>query len=220
MTDTTAPSQRRRARVVLILIVGIPLSMMLGATALWWAVEQGHVDVLGSVGTANHGELIDPPRSVSDVVFQHEGVADTLWQDLPAKWRLLVVQRGDECDAICQQQLYQTRQIHIALGKNFNRVGRVILSDTAPTAVTVTSEAERGSPATSLSDWLAQEHVGMTALTVPSDRLSALTPEVLASPAQWYVVDPAGWIMMRVSDELYYKDVISDLRFLLKHSGG
>ena len=35
MTDTTAPSQRRRARVVLILIVGIPLSMMLGATALW-----------------------------------------------------------------------------------------------------------------------------------------------------------------------------------------
>jgi hypothetical protein len=220
MTDTTAPSQRRRARVVLILIAGIPLSMMLGATALWWAVEQGLVDVLGSVGTANHGQLIDPPRSVSDVVFQHEGVAETLWQDLPAKWRLLVVQRGDVCDAICQQQLYQTRQIHIALGKNFNRVGRVVLSDTAPTAVTVTPEAEWGSPASSLSDWLAQEHVGMTALTVPSDRLSALTPEVLASPAQWYVVDPAGWIMMRVSDELYYKDVISDLRFLLKHSGG
>ena len=60
----------------------------------------------------------------------------------------------------------------------------------------------------------------MTALTVSSDRLSTLTPEVLVSPAQWYVVDPAGWIMMRVSDDLYYKDVISDLRFLLKHSGG
>jgi hypothetical protein len=45
-------------------------------------------------------------------------------------------------------------------------------------------------------------------------------PEVLVAPTQWYVVDPAGWIMMRVSDDLYYKDVISDLRFLLKHSGG
>ena len=110
MTDTAMPSQRRRARLVLILIAGIPLSMMLGATALWWAVEQGHVDVVGSVGTANHGELIDPPRSVTDVIFQHEGVAETLWQDLPAKWRLLVVQRGEVCDAICQQQLYQTRQ--------------------------------------------------------------------------------------------------------------
>jgi hypothetical protein len=81
-------------------------------------------------------------------------------------------------------------------------------------------EATQGSSTASLSDWLAQEHVGVTALTVSSDRLSTLTPEVLESPAQWYVVDPAGWIMMRVSDDLYYKDVISDLRFLLKHSGG
>jgi hypothetical protein len=220
MTDTVMPSQRRRARLVLALIAGIPLSMMLGATALWWAVEQGHVDVLGSVGTANHGELIHPPRSVSDEIFQHEGVAETLWQDLPAKWRLLVVQRGEVCDAICQQQLYQTRQIHLALGKDFNRVGRVVLSNTAPKAVTVTPEVAQGSSTASLSDWLAQEHVGVIALTVPSDRLSTLAPEALKSPAQWYVVDPAGWIMMRVSDELYYKDVISDLRFLLKNSGG
>ena len=220
MTDTAMPSQRRRARLVLILIAGIPLSMMLGATALWWAVEQGHVDVLGSVGTANHGELIDPPRSVTDVIFQHEGVAETLWQDLPSKWRLLVVQRGDVCDAICQQQLYQTRQIHLALGKDFNRVGRVLLSNTAPKAVTVIPEAAPASSTASLSDWLAQEHVGVTALTVPSERLSTLVPEVLASQAQWYVVDPAGWIMMRVADDLYYKDVISDLLFLLKHSGG
>ena len=220
MTDAAMPSQRRRARLVLILIAGIPLSMMLGATALWWAVEQGHVDVLGSVGTANHGKLIDPPRSVTDVIFKYEGVAETLWQDLPAKWRLLVVQRGENCDANCQQQLYQTRQIHLALGKDFNRVGRVVLSDTAPTAVTLTPEAGQGVAGVSLSEWLAQEHVGMTALTVSSERLSTLVPEVLASPAQWYVVDPAGWIMMRVSDDLYYKDVISDLRFLLKHSGG
>jgi hypothetical protein len=133
---------------------------------------------------------------------------------------LLVVQRGEVCDAICQQQLYQTRQIHLALGKDFNRVGRVVLSNTAPKAVTVIPEAAQGSSTASLSDWLAQEHVGVTALTVSSDRLSTLTPEVLESPAQWYVVDPAGWIMMRVSDDLYYKDVISDLRFLLKHSGG
>jgi hypothetical protein len=220
MTDTVMPSQRRRARLVLILIAGIPLSMMLGATALWWAVERGHVDVLGSVGTANHGELIDPPRSLSNVVFQHEGVAETLWRDLPAKWRLLVVQRGENCDAICQQQLYQTRQIHLALGKDFNRVGRVVLSDTAPKTVTVIPEVGQGGSAASLPDWLAQEHIGMTALTVPPEKLSTLVPEVLVAPTQWYVVDPAGWIMMRVSDDLYYKDVISDLRFLLKHSGG
>jgi hypothetical protein len=131
-----------------------------------------------------------------------------------------MVQRGKNCDAICQQQLYQTRQIHLALGKDFNRVGRVILSDTAPKAVTVTPEAAQGGAGAGLSDWLSREHDGITALTVPSEKLSTLAPEALESPAQWYVVDPAGWIMMRVSDDLYYKDVISDLRFLLKHSGG
>jgi hypothetical protein len=71
-----------------------------------------------------------------------------------------------------------------------------------------------------LLDWLGQEHVGVTPLTLPLAQLDALAPETLDRPEQWYVVDPAGWIMMRISDDLYYKDVISDLRFLLKHSGG
>ena len=93
MTEQATDSSQRQTRRVLLLIAGIPVGMMLAATALWWAVQQGYVDILGSVGTANHGELIDPPRSLSDVVFQHEGVAETLWADLPTKWYLVVVQR-------------------------------------------------------------------------------------------------------------------------------
>ena len=43
----------------------------------------------------------------------------------PKSGDLLVVQRGETCvTQVCQQQLYQTRQIHVALGKDFNRVGR------------------------------------------------------------------------------------------------
>ena len=61
---------------------------------------------------------------------------------------------------------------------------------------------------------------GVTSLTLSEDALDRLVPETRNQPAQWYVVDPAGWVMMRVSDDLYYKDVISDLRFLLKNSGG
>ena len=220
MTAQSPAMAQQRARRVLLLIAGIPLSMMLAATALWWAVQNGYVDILGSVGTANHGELINPPRSVTDVVFQHEGVADTLWEDLPAKWRLLVVQRGDVCGATCQQQLYQTRQIHLALGKDFNRVGRVVLGHVATASVTAPADLEDGEASLALLDWLGKEHVGVTPLTLPASQLNALVPESVDQPEHWYVVDPAGWIMMRISDDLYYKDVISDLRFLLKHSGG
>ena len=220
MTAQSPAIAQRRARRVLLLIAGIPLSMMLAATALWWAVQNGYVDILGSVGTANHGELINPPRSLTDVVFQHEGVADTLWEDLPAKWRLLVVQRGDVCGDTCQQQLYQTRQIHLALGKDFNRVGRVVLGHVATASVTVPADLEGGETSLTLLDWLGKEHIGVTPLTLPASQLIALVPESVDQPEHWYVVDPAGWIMMRISDDLYYKDVISDLRFLLKHSGG
>ena len=220
MTAQSPAMAQQRARRVLLLIAGIPLSMMLAATALWWAVQNGYVDILGSVGTANHGELINPPRSLTDVVFQHEGVADTLWEDLPAKWRLLVVQRGDVCGATCQQQLYQTRQIHLALGKDFNRVGRVVLGHVATASVTAPADLEDGEASLALLDWLGKEHVGVTPLTLPASQLNALVPESVDQPEHWYVVDPAGWIMMRISDDLYYKDVISDLRFLLKHSGG
>lgn len=220
MTAQSPAVAQRRARRVLLLIAGIPLSMMLAATALWWAVQNGYVDILGSVGTANHGELINPPRSLTDVVFQHEGVADTLWEDLPTKWRLLVVQRGDVCGDTCQQQLYQTRQIHLALGKDFNRVGRVVLGHVATASVTAPADLEDGEASLALLDWLGKEHVGVTPLTLPASQLNALVPESVDQPEHWYVVDPAGWIMMRISDDLYYKDVISDLRFLLKHSGG
>ena len=34
----------------------------------------------------------------------------------------------------------------------------------------------------------------------------------------WYLADPAGWVMMSYNSDVSYKDVISDLKFLLKNS--
>jgi hypothetical protein len=147
-------------------------------------------------------------------------VAETLWADLPTKWQLVVVQRGDLCDETCQQQLYQTRQIHLALGKDFSRVGRVLLGEVAAASVLIAPTNAHNDEPQRLMPWLEREHFGLTPLTLASNRLDTLVPETLDQPGQWYVVDPAGWIMMRVADDLHYKDVISDLRFLLKHSGG
>jgi hypothetical protein len=128
------------------------------------------------------------------------------------------------CGAICQEKLYQTRQIHIALGKDFNRVGRVVLTDLPADRIAVTPADETASASTSvfdgtLADWIAAEHVGVTVLTLPEAEIEQLMPTTLSGSGHWYLVDPAGWIMMRVATDLYYKDVISDLRFLLKNSG-
>ena len=47
-----------------------------------------------------------------------------------------------------------------------------------------------------------------------------VVPEGQLMPNSWYLVDPSGWVMMRYSTEVNYKDVIGDLKFLLKNSGG
>ena len=49
--------------------------------------------------------------------------------------------------------------------------------------------------------------------------MNALFAEYRNDPARWYLVDPAGWIMMSYSTDNSYKDVIADLKFLLKNSG-
>ena len=216
--------KRQQGRRVLLLIAGIPLSIMLAATVLWWAVAEGQFDIVGAMGTANHGELIVPPKSLSQTTFSDDGAADLLWEDLPVKWHFLIVHRGGVCGAICQEKLYQTRQIHIALGKEFNRVGRVLLTDLPADRIALTPAAETASTATStfdgaLANWIAAEHAGVTALTLPAAEIEQLMPTTLGDGGHWYVVDPAGWIMMQVANDLYYKDVISDLRFLLKNSG-
>ena len=99
-----------------------------------------------------------------------------------------------------------------------------MLTDLPADRVAVTPADETASASTSvfdgtLADWIAAEHVGVTVLTLPEAEIEQLMPTTLSGSSHWYLVDPAGWIMMRVATDLYYKDVISDLRFLLKNSG-
>ena len=50
--------------------------------------------------------------------------------------------------------------------------------------------------------------------------VAALFPEYLSDSSTWYLVDPSGWIMMSYNEKVTYKDVIKDLKFLLKNSNG
>ncbi len=53
---TTDINQTRNNRLVLLMIAGIPLTMILAATWLWYFVVQGDLDIVGRLGTANAGE--------------------------------------------------------------------------------------------------------------------------------------------------------------------
>jgi hypothetical protein len=221
MTDTNSTT---RNRMVLLLIGGIPVTMILLATWLWYFVAQGDLDLVDILGTGNRGTLVQPPRQLDDQILRDDSGLIMAFADLEPRWAMVVPTAGGRCDEACEQSLYVTRQIHVAMGKELNRLRRLYVS-TNPTADTemAVRELSDGHPAPAAGEfgqYLATEHVGLQALTLSATSYAELFPEHVADSSTWYLVDPAGWVMMSYNKEVPYKDVIADLKFLLKNSGG
>lgn len=212
--------QTRNNRLVLLTIAGIPVTMILAATWLWYFVINGELDLVGAIGTANSGQLVRPPRQVDDVALTEDTGAAIKYEDLPRKWRLVVANKGPVCDQACEHNLYLTRQIHIAMGKGFNRIGRLYMSESSSgeTELGVSELSDQLPAPSSFEDFLGTEHRGTVALTLAPGSFDGLFAEELADESTWFLVDPSGWVMMSYNGEIHYKDVISDLKFLLKNS--
>ncbi len=221
MTDANSTT---RNRMVLLLIGAIPVTIILVATWLWYFVAQGDLDLVGLLGTANRGTLVQPPRQLDDLALRDESGLSVAFSDLEPRWAMVVPAAGGRCDEACEQSLYVTRQVHVAMGKELNRLRRLYVSTdrTADTEMAV-RELSDGHPAPAPSEfarYLATEHTGLQALTLSAAGYAKLFPEHVFDSSTWYLVDPAGWVMMSYNKEVPYKDVIADLKFLLKNSGG
>jgi hypothetical protein len=213
--------QKTNNRMVLLLIAGVPVTMILGATWLWYFVVRGDLDLVGVLGTANRGVLVQPPRQIDDANVMEPNSSSFRYANLEPRWTMVIPGSAGRCDTICENALYQTRQIHIALGKEYNRLRRFYVSETGPEntelAVTALTD-ERPAPA-SFPAYLEQEHRGLRQLRLDPEGMDVLFAEYRADPSSWYLVDPAGWIMMSYNKDISYKDVLADLKFLLKNSG-
>ncbi len=205
---------RNNGRIILLLIAGLPVTMILAASWLWFFVERGDIDLIRAIGTANSGELIADPINISETKFLTSDGSSIAFGDIEPKWTFLLVNNGDRCDSSCEEALYLTRQIHIAIGKDFHRIQRVFVSDT------VAGETALVGDGSNLAGRLEAEHGRLTALTTDQETLASMTPSGTMNEPAWYLVDPAGWVMMKYPNDLNYKSVITDLKFLLKNSGG
>ena len=60
----TQHTDQRGGRAILLLIAGLPVTMILAATWLWYFVERGDIDIVGALGTANSGEILSNPVNI------------------------------------------------------------------------------------------------------------------------------------------------------------
>ena len=126
MTDPGKGNRR-----ILLAIAGIPLLILLAASLLWFLVASERLDLVAMLGTANRGELLEQPLQVRTLELADAGgVAFDPAVGKPL-WRILV-RGGENCAEDCRELLYYTRQIHRAMGKYHNRIGRVFAVSAQP----------------------------------------------------------------------------------------
>jgi hypothetical protein len=179
---------RRRARWQFALVALAFLGTPLLATLLYAFGDKGHHG-----DTVNRGVLVDPARPVDGAAAL--GLLDA--------WTLVVI-APDGCAAGCERTLVTLRQVRLSLGREVDRVARVLVSGAA-------ADAAR----------LAAAHPDLRVLD--ADQAGALVAVVADLPeakadGRAFLVDPLGNVMMTYAPDPAPKDVQTDLKRLLKNS--
>ncbi len=208
MTDTTVhhheaePSsdQVRRGRRTAMLLFAVGFGPIILATVMYYT------GWLHPESRSNHGELIDPAVPVAELNLEGadgEPLEARFGPQLEDPAWLLVV-TAEQCGDQCERLLYLARQVNIALGKDANRVSRAAWLGQVPAGL----QARWG-----------QEYSSMERLQLAGDALpnwpAAVNP---AAEPRILVVDPFGNVMMHYGSEHSGKDILEDLKHLMKLS--
>jgi cytochrome oxidase Cu insertion factor (SCO1/SenC/PrrC family) len=204
MTEDTRTRRRGRYRLLLLLLLFA--APVIGAYALYfWAPEGWR-----PTGRTHHGRLISPARPVEALVLHDVDGARLDANLFRGKWTLLMI--GPECATACVKQLYDTRQVRTALGKNTPRVQRVYVATRRSGLGTLQALAASQHPDLKLA-------VAEDAEAYAIDRQFAVdgrSPQKNANDL--YLLDPHGnWLMYYTADDPP-KGLLTDLKKLLRLS--
>lgn len=193
------PQKNSHTRLVLGLLFLIALGPFLFAWTIYTKSDHFHLQA------RHEGELIQPPLLTTPLVYHDLDGQTFTGEDLLGKWWLLYVtptQWGVSSD----EWLHQMRQIHIALGKNNNRMGRLLVAD----------------PGQNLPlDLQAQYPHLRIASVAHTDKLyyflAYATPEAAKNGAM-YLVDPRGHLVLHYPATASASGMLEDINRLLRIS--
>jgi hypothetical protein len=181
----------RRGRMQLLLILAATIGPILLASAMYkWQFWVPE-------SRSYHGELLGGGQNRSElgvVVSGDAAQAETRWQ--------LLVTAPEECSLDCQQLVYLARQIQIGLGRESSRATHSLASGTP------LSEAYQSQ--------LQSEYPQLGRFTLDRQRYAQLQKG--DATVQLWIIDPHGNLVLRYDAKADGKNVLNDLRLLLKLS--
>jgi hypothetical protein len=187
---------RVRGRRTLLIVAAIFLLPVALAFALYYG------RLWRPAGSASKGELVSPARPLMVAGLRHADGTPAGAETMGDKWTLIYVGDG-ACDEACKTSLVFARQSRLALNNEMTRVQRVMLA-TAHCCD---------------NPYFAAEHPGLVVIDASSaDAASLLAQFPGEQRLSLYIVDPLGNLMMRHDASHTTKDLLSDLKKLLKLS--
>ena len=142
-------------------------------------------------GRSYHGELIGNGQTRADLGVQAD----------EERWQMLVTAPKD-CAVDCQQLVYLARQIQIGLGREAGRASHALA---AAQPLSADYEAK-----------LTREYPQLQRYPLDAGVFSKTTGDK-ATPQLW-IIDPHGNLVLRYDPAVKGKDLLNDLRHLLKLS--
>lgn len=159
--------------------------------------------------SGNHGELIQPVRLIEDRIMQSLDGKPVKFSELHGKWTMVYFDTAS-CADECMKKLYLMRQIHIAQGKDQDRVQRIfILTDTKAEETLQVKLADYAE----MRVWKGDKPV--------MDKLAGdfgIDLKNAAGIRDIYMLDPQGNLMMHYGAETEPAGMRKDLARLLKYS--
>jgi hypothetical protein len=189
MSESTAAVQGKwKQRRTLLVLVAVFFAPLAAAFILYYGVGWR------PAGGSNHGELLDPIKSLPPDAAP-----------LAGKWALVYVGSGACAEETCRHALWMARQTRLALNQEMDRVNRALLA--------VENCCDLA--------FLDQEHKGIRVFDVSAPELRAellgLLPAGDPSP-YLFIVDPRGNIVMRYDTRKEPRGLLDDMKKLLKLS--
>jgi hypothetical protein len=186
---------RRRGRRLLLLIAAIFFVPVIVAFALYYG------NGWRPSGSSSKGELITParPLKIAGLLLPDGSAANV--DALQGKWSVAYLGDGT-CDADCRETLVYARQSRLALNNEMTRVQIVMLA-----TANCCADLEQHVPGIRVFDASSPEAAPLVAQFPAERRVRTL-----------YIVDPLGNLMMRHDAAQTSKDLLTDLKKLLKLS--
>ena len=183
--------------------------LFMAPTFVAWVMHHSSEQGWRPEGMTNRGTLVHPARPLQPP--QDLQVNDQpLSAYLNGFWTMVYV-GDDDCDAVCNGDLYKMRQVRVAQNENMKRVQLLYLMQ----GEVVPQE---------LSRLLATEYTEMTLVPMRAEQAEVLLPQFaidetpVLDAGRVYYVDPLGNLMMYYTPDADPRDMLKDLQKLLKYS--